>query len=223
MGKFIESLRQKAEQRTFAAQKQAEEILKEGEKQRSEEERIAMERTQNRLPWEKSRDQFNESGLFTILQNVIKLRGALGRYVDPQNFDELLYWKWDVGRPYYRAELHIQETRKYHETFYQGGHSERITTTYIAIKTDQDGTISFQGSMFSGRIGRLKIPVVAKVPRAKWENNTDALENALGKVYPHPRVSNKDEIIGSPFFDHLAELGGGLDSLGQALRDYKPK
>jgi len=229
MGKFIEGLRRRTQQEAATAEREAEKILEQAWQRQLEEQRTSMKRAENKPQWKESRRQFIESGIMGILQKTIELGGAYGYYVDPEDFDDTLdhRWEqfgyWDPGSPYHYAQLHLEKTRRYHETFYQGGHSDTITTKYISIETDHEGTVLFRGSISPGNLSCVKIPVVVKVPKTKWEKNGDVLENALGKVYSYPLVLKHDEMVDSPFFDHWRELGGGLGNLGQALGDFRPK
>lgn len=216
MGKFLERPRH---QGIVAVQKEAKAILKTAREQWLERERVLRERPENRFQWEEARRQYDESGLSGILKEVKDLRGAESLYEDSGSFDEN-FSDENVGRPYFYAELVINRTRKYHETFYQGGHSDQITTEYVGIQTDKDGTISFYGKRhpFDREGG-----IVTKIPRIKWEKNREVLENALGKVYTHPILFKDNEIIGSPFFDAWKARGGDLGALGETLKNYKPR
>ncbi len=184
MGKLIESLRHSIlQEEQIAAQKEAENLLREARKQQLERERMLQRRAKNRLHWEASRKHFHESGVLGLLQEVVDLGGARGIYVDPESFDKLLWWKEAVGNPCFHAELHIKEARKEQdEHYFTGGHSDKITTRYISVDTDQDGTVSFCGKL-------LPFDLTVRVPKAKWEEDKGVLEKALGKVYHHPQVS----------------------------------
>ena len=161
--------------------------------------------------WEEAKRQFNESGLLGVFKKVIDLKGAESYYVDPENFDEMLYWKFQVGTPYFYVELHIEKSVKEHdEYYYVGGYSNKITTKYIGVRTDQDGNVSFRGSRLSGYVGRVEgltdgvfvnMPIVVKVPKTRWQGNPEVLEDALGKVFRHPIISEEREMINNPSFD----------------------
>jgi len=211
MGRFLEGLRHKNQQEEIAATKEAENILHAAREQQLERERILRKRAENRPQWEEAKRQFNESGLLAIFKKVIGLNGAESYYVDPENFDEMIYWKFQVGAPYFYAELHIKTTIKEHdEHYYVGGYSNKIKTKYIGVRTDQDGKVSFRGSRLSGYVGRVEgftdgvfvtMPIVVKVPKTRWQENVEVLEDALGKVYEHPLVSEKRDMIDNPVFD----------------------
>ena len=211
MGRFIESLRQRLQQENKDVQKEAEAILEAGRKQQLERERILRERSKNMPQWEEAKRQFNESGLLGVFKKVIDLKGAESYYVDPENFDEMLYWKFQVGTPYFYVELHIEKSVKEHdEYYYVGGYSNKITTKYIGVRTDQDGNVSFRGSRLSGYVGRVEgltdgvfvnMPIVVKVPKTRWQGNPEVLEDALGKVYHLPVVAETNEMIDNPVFD----------------------
>lgn len=196
MGKFIEGLRHKAQQGIVGVQKEVEAILKAGRRQQFERERISRERSENMPQWEEAKRQFNESGLLAIFKKVIDLKGAESYFIDPESFHEMLYWNFDVGSPYFYAELHIETTVKEHdEHYYVGGYSNKITTKYIGIRTDKTGVIEFRGK---GPFGQSKLVRVSKV---KWQENVGVLEDALGKVYHRPLVAERSEMIDNPVFD----------------------
>lgn len=146
--------------------------------------------------WEEAKRQFNESGLLTIFQKVIDLKRAESYYIDPENFDRTLYWKWAVGAPYFYAELYIERSVREHDEYYfVGGYSNKIATKYVGVRTDKDGAVSFYGKKhpFDHKGGML-----VKVPKTKWQGNVGALEDALGRVYYHPLTSEKREIYANP-------------------------
>ena len=160
--------------------------------------------------WEEAKRQFNESGLLAIFKKVIDLKGAESYYVDPENFDEMIYWNWVVGAPHFYAELHIKTIVKEHdEHYYVGGYSNKTTTKYVGIRTNKDGAISFLGK-------RGPLSLTVKVPKAKWQGNAEVLEDALGRVYSHPLTAERREIIDNPTFDrHFDNFKGEFD------REYK--
>jgi hypothetical protein len=187
MGRFIEGLRRNGVQQ---AQREADRILEAAR-----------------------RKQFYESGLLGILNEVIAEKGAEAKYVDPADFDRMIYWKFDVGHPDFYAELHIQNKREYDGALINGGHEDKITRKYVSISTDKDGSITFRGARISGQLGSVEgfafgtfveLPIIIKVPKAEWSSNREVLEDALGKVCRHPRKSEKTEIVDSPFFDSPA-------------------
>lgn len=202
---FIENLRRKQDQETNSR------VLWEAKKIVRERERILQQRAKNRPQWEEAKRQFDESGLLTVLKRAIEFKTAKSYYVNPENFDDLLHWNFDVGDPYFYVELHIGATVKYHDRHYHvGGYSNKTTTKYVGILTDKDGTISFRGTRLSGHLGRVEglvdgisveVPIVIKVPKVKWERDRGNLENALGKAYHHPLISERSEVIDNPVFD----------------------
>lgn len=187
---FIEELRRRRDQQESSR------VLEEAEKIAIERVRILQERDKNRPQWEEAKRQFNQSGLLVVLKKAIEFKTAESYYIDPENFDDMIRWNFDVGTPHFHAELHIKTTIKGHDDhYYVGGYSNKITTKYLGIKVDKTGAIEFRGK---GLFGHSKFVRVSKV---KWQGNVGVLEDALGRVYHHPRAAERSEMIDNPVFD----------------------
>ena len=120
-------------------------------------------------------------------------------HVNPENFDDMIYWKWDAGSPYFYSELHIKRVVKEHDKHYfVGGYSNKIITRYIGIFTDKEGDISFFGK-------RGPFAVRAEIPRVRWDGDSGILGGALGKVSRHPLISERQEMFDNPVFDKFGD------------------
>lgn len=189
---FIEELRKKAMQEKITREENEKRRKSDLETARQREKEWEKEKIRLGEVWSRARNQFNESGLINILQEICKLGGA-----------ESI--SGDTDKKEGRGSFNVKLITHYYKAMY-GFNFRNGDYLYIDIFTSDDGTISFEGVTEEVRTGffgkKDHVDHSAKVLRSEWKNNPIALEKGLEVVYNHPKKHTAPSPSGAEIRDH---------------------